>query len=206
MPFRSSSASNLFTGSNATEEEFKALSGTRPNVLHIATHGFFWPYEEAKRKDYFMAALMGNQSQFHYLSSMERAGLLFAGANVAMTGHRDELPSNVEDGVLSAQEISTMDLYGTDLVVLSACETGQGDIEGDGVYGLQRAFKLAGVQTIIMSLWKVNDAATQMLMTEFYTNWITNKMSKRKAFEAAKQKVRANYPEPSCWAGFIMLD
>ncbi len=198
--------SNLFTGSNATEEEFKALSGTHPNVLHIATHGFFWPYEEATRKDYFMASLIANNKTSRYVSSMERSGLLFAGANVAMTGHRDELPSNVEDGVLSAQEISTMDLYGTDLVVLSACETGQGDIESDGVYGLQRAFKLAGVRTIIMSLWKVNDAATQMLMTEFYTNWITNKMSKRKAFETAKQKVRVNHPEPSCWAGFIMLD
>lgn len=197
----------LYTGSNACEEAFKALSGTRPNVLHIATHGFFWPEEEASRKDYFMASFMpGGQGISRYVSAMERAGLLFAGANVAMTGHRDELPSNVEDGVLSAQEISTMDLYGTDLVVLSACETGQGDIEGDGVYGLQRAFKLAGVQTIIMSLWKVNDAATQMLMTDFYTNWITNKMSKRKAFESAKQKVRAKYPEPSCWAGFIMLD
>ena len=196
----------LYTGSDASEEAFKALSGSHPNVLHIATHGFFWPQEEAARKDYFMASFMANNKASRYVSSMERAGLLFAGANVAMTGHRDELPSNVEDGVLSAQEISTMDLYGTDLVVLSACETGQGDLEGDGVYGLQRAFKLAGVQTIIMSLWKVNDAATQMLMTEFYSNWIVNKMSKRKAFETAKQKVRSKYPEPSCWAGFIMLD
>lgn len=196
----------LYTGSEASEEAFKALSGSHPNVLHIATHGFFWQYEEATRKDYFMASFMTNNSSSRYVSSMERAGLLFAGANVAMTGHRNELPSNVEDGVLSAQEISTMDLYGTDLVVLSACETGQGDLKGDGVYGLQRAFKLAGVQTIIMSLWKVNDAATQMLMTEFYSSWIVNKMSKRKAFEIAKQKVRAAYPEPSCWAGFIMLD
>ena len=196
----------LYIGSNASEEAFKALSGSHPNVLHIATHGFFWPQEEAERKDYFMASFMANNKVSRYVSSMERAGLLFAGANVAMTGHRDELPSNVEDGVLSAQEISTMDLYGTDLVVLSACETGQGDLEGDGVYGLQRAFKLAGVQTIIMSLWKVNDAATQMLMTEFYSHWIVNKMSKRKAFETAREKVRAKYPEPSCWAGFIMLD
>lgn len=196
----------LYTGNDASEEAFKAISGSHPNVLHIATHGFFWPQEEAERKDYFMASFMADNKASHYVSSMERAGLLFAGANVAMTGHRDELPSNVEDGVLSAQEISTMDLYGTDLVVLSACETGQGDLESDGVYGLQRAFKLAGVQTIIMSLWKVNDAATQMLMTEFYSKWIVNKMSKRKAFEAAKQKVRAKYPEPSCWAGFIMLD
>lgn len=196
----------LYIGSDASEEAFKALSGSHPNVLHIATHGFFWPQEEAERKDYFMASFMANDKASRYVSSMERAGLLFAGANVAMTGHRDELPSNVEDGVLSAQEISTMDLYGTDLVVLSACETGQGDLESDGVYGLQRAFKLAGVQTIIMSLWKVNDAATQMLMTEFYSNWIVNKMNKRKAFEAAKQKVRSTYPEPSCWAGFIMLD
>lgn len=196
----------LYIGSKASEEAFKALSGSHPNVLHIATHGFFWPQEEAERKDYFMASFMANNKVSRYVSSMERAGLLFAGANVAMTGHRDELPSNVEDGVLSAQEISTMDLYGTDLVVLSACETGQGDLKGDGVYGLQRAFKLAGVQTIIMSLWKVNDAATQMLMTEFYSHWIVNKMSKRKAFETAREKVRAKYPEPSCWAGFIMLD
>lgn len=196
----------LYMGSLASEEAFKALSGSRPNILHIATHGFFWPQEEAERKDYFMASFMVNPKSSRYVSSMERAGLLFAGANVAMTGHRDELPANVEDGVLSAQEISTMDLYGTDLVVLSACETGQGDLRGDGVYGLQRAFKLAGVQTIIMSLWKVNDAATQMLMTEFYTNWIVNKMSKRKAFDIAKQKVRTKFPEPSYWAGFIMLD
>lgn len=197
----------LYMGSNASEEAFNALSGSHPNILHIATHGFFWSQEEAERKDYFMASfLMNNRGVSHYVSSMERAGLLFAGANVAMTGHRDELPANVEDGVLSAQEISTMDLYGTDLVVLSACETGQGDLRGDGVYGLQRAFKLAGVQTIIMSLWKVNDAATQMLMTEFYTNWIVNKMSKRKAFDIAKQKVRTKFPESSYWAGFIMLD
>ena len=198
----------LFTGKDASEEAFKALSGTHPNVLHIATHGFYWPKDEAARKDYFVTStlLTGQNNSSRYISSMERSGLLLAGANIAMTGHRDELPDNVEDGVLSSQEIASIDLYGTDLVVLSACETGQGDLQGDGVYGLQRAFKQAGAQTIIMSLWKVNDATTQLLMTEFYRNWITNHQSKREAFRNAQNTVRSQYEEPVYWAGFIMLD
>ena len=99
-----------------------------------------------------------------------------------------------------------MDLRDADLVVLSACETGKGEITGDGVFGLQRAFKQAGAQTIIMSLWPVHDAATQLLMTEFYRNWITNHQSKCEAFKKAQNTVRSKYDEPYYWAGFIMLD
>lgn len=87
-----------------------------------------------------------------------------------------------------------------------ACKTGKGEITGDGVFGLQRAFKQAGVQTIIMSLRPVNDAATQLLMTEFYRNWLTLHQSKCKAFRKAQNTVRPLYPEPVYWAGFIMLD
>ena len=101
-----------------------------------------------------------------------------------------------------------MDLRDAELVVLSDCETGLGDITGDGVFGLQRAFKMAGAKTIIMSLWKVDDNATQLLMTEFYKNWIKSngKLSKREAFHKAQNVVRSQYNNPVDWAGFILLD
>ena len=137
---------------------------------------------------------------------IRRCGLLFAGTNTALQGHSNELPEGVQDGILTAKEISLIDLRDADLVVLSACETGKGEITGEGVFGLQRAFKQAGAQSIIMFLWPVNDAATQLLMTEFYRNWTTNHQSKREAFRNAQQTVRSKYPEPYYWAGFIMLD
>jgi hypothetical protein len=117
-----------------------------------------------------------------------------------------ELPEGVQDGILTAKEISLMDLRDAELVVLSACETAKGDITSEGVFGLQRAFKMAGAKTIIMSLWKVDDRATQLLMTEFYTNWITKKQAKRVAFRNAQNIVKKQYSEPSYWAGFVMLD
>jgi CHAT domain-containing protein len=123
-----------------------------------------------------------------------------------LSGNRSELPETVQDGILTAKEVSLLDLRETDLVVLSACETGKGEVTGDGVFGLQRAFKMAGVQTIIMSLWPVNDQATQLLMTEFYNNWIGKHQSKREAFRNAQNTVRTQYEEPEYWAGFIMLD
>lgn len=115
------------------------------------------------------------------------------------------MPEGIEDGVLTALEISTMNLSGTDMVVMSACETGLGDITSDGVFGLQRAFKMAGVQTLVMSLWKVDDNATSLMMQTFYEHLLSG-MSKREAFNLAQAAVRAKYPEPYYWAGFIMLD
>ena len=122
---------------------------------------------------------------------MSCSGLLFAGANAVLElGNRSVVPEG-DDGVLTAKEISLMDLRDADIVVLSACETGLGDVTGDGVFGLQRAFKMAGARTILMSLWKVNDDATRMLMTAFY-RYYANGMSKRAAFRKAQQEVR-NY-------------
>jgi CHAT domain-containing protein len=131
---------------------------------------------------------------------------LFAGANAALCGDLSSLEKGAQDGILTAKEISLLHLNDADLVVLSACETAKGDITSEGVFGLQRAFKMAGVQTIIMSLWKVDDEATQLLMTEFYNNWIGKKQSKREAFRNAQNSVRAQHEEPVYWAGFIMLD
>ena len=105
------------------------------------------------------------------------------------TGIFTSIPEGYEDGVLTAQEISVLDFSGLDLLVLSACQTGLGEIKGDGVFGLQRGFKKAGAQTIMMSLWKVDDVATQMLMTEFYKG-LTSGLSKQEAFLNAQKTVR----------------
>lgn len=202
----------LYTSSKANEESFKSLSGKHNNIIHIGTHGFTWTDNIAKKQDYFtqrmqMQTLDGsNRHAAPTIDPLTRCGLLFAGSNIALSGHSSELPEGVQDGILTAKEISLMDLRDADLVVLSACETAKGDITSEGVFGLQRAFKMAGVQTIIMSLWKVNDQATQLLMTEFYNNWIGKHQSKRDAFRNAQNTVRAQYEEPEYWAGFIMLD
>ncbi len=100
-----------------------------------------------------------------------------------------------------------MDFRGMDLIALSACQTAQGDITGDGVFGLQRGFKKAGANSILMSLWKVDDEATCLLMTEFYRNWLDGK-SKHDALKAAKQAVRSHpgWENPRYWAAFILLD
>ena len=203
--------STLYTSSKANEESFKSLSGKHRNILHIGTHGFYWEDSTARKQDYFsqriqLQMLGDNQLQKPSIDPLTRCGLLFAGSNIALSGHSNDLPEGVQDGILTAKEISLMDLRDADLVVLSACETAKGDITSEGIFGLQRAFKMAGVQTIIMSLWKVNDQATQMLMTEFYTNWISKNQSKREAFKNAQNTVRAKFEEPEYWAGFILLD
>ena len=200
----------LYTMNQANEESFKNLSNKHQNIIHIGTHGFTWTDSVAKKKDYFAERMqmIGDEQQYRgpIIDPLNRCGLLFAGANIALQGKSRELPEGVQDGILTAKEISLLDLRDCDLVVLSACETAKGDITSEGVFGLQRAFKIAGVQTIIMSLWKVNDEATQMLMTEFYNNWIVKKQSKREAFNNAQNAVRKKYEEPEYWAGFVMLD
>ena len=98
-----------------------------------------------------------------------------------------------------------MDLRGTYLVVLSACETGLGEVSSEGGFGLQRSFKQAGVRSLIMSLWEVNDDATKYIMTELYSNLLSGK-DKRAAFLEAKRKCKKEFPEPQYWAAFIMLD
>ena len=198
---------NVYTATMANEESIKAISGKKQNILHIATHGFFWTDSIANKQEYFTPRSVSTTDQAPVsIDPLNRCGLYFAGANLALSGNRSELPETVQDGILTAKEVSLLDLRETDLVVLSACETGKGEVTGDGVFGLQRAFKMAGVQTIIMSLWPVNDQATQLLMTEFYNNWIGKHQSKREAFRNAQKTVRTKYEEPEYWAGFIMLD
>lgn len=142
--------------------------------------------------------------------AMTHSGLLFAGANATL--HNETLPYNLEDGILTSQEITSLDFRKVDLVVLSACQTALGDMTGDGVFGLQRGFKKAGAKTLLMSLWKVDDTATQILMTQFYANYLRGdtKGQKRASFVKAQQYLRAcdggKYDNPVYWAAFIMLD
>ncbi len=134
-----------------------------------------------------------------------RSGLILAGANHAWQAGKPL--GQREDGILTAYEISQMDLRNTELVVLSACETGLGDIRGnEGVYGLQRAFKIAGVKYLIMSLWQVPDYQTQELMTVFYRKWLEEKMTVRQALKAAQEEMRKKRYEPFYWAGFVLVE
>jgi CHAT domain-containing protein len=191
---------SLFEGQAGNEESFRTLSGQKNRIIHIATHGFFLPLEKARHEEYFRPV---NDNVPEVDNSMRRSGLMLAGGNRAWRG--EPVPDGVEDGVLTSQEIVSLDLRGADLVVLSACETGLGEVTGEGVFGLQRAFKKAGAQTLIMSLWRVSDAATEVMMSEIYANLLAGK-SKRESFLTAQAAVRKKFAEPYYWAAFIMLD
>jgi tetratricopeptide (TPR) repeat protein len=194
----------LFTGVVASEAAFKKLSGTNTDIIHIATHGFYLPIEKTKQEDFRFMGLDNERRNVVYHNPLLRSGLVFAGANRAWRG--DTIPDNWEDGILTAHEISQINLTHTDLVVLSACETALGDVKGsEGVFGLQRAFKMAGVQTLIMSLWKVPDTQTSQLMQGFYKYWLSG-MSKHNAFTKAQNEVRKANPNPYYWAAFVMVD
>lgn len=204
---------NIYTGSTATETTVKNLSSHAPNVLHIATHGIYYTESQLSRKPglHFMKTFDQNNKTIEdkYLT---RSCLMFAGANNTLNG--GDLPMDADDGILTANEIAQLDLRGLDLVVLSACESGVGDIiQGEGVFGLQRGFKKAGAKSLLMSLWKISDLATEMLMTEFY-NMLCEGKSKRESLRLAQKKVRdykdSNgyqiFQDPFYWASFIMLD
>lgn len=191
-----------FSGEDGNEESFKALSGTDVSILHIATHGFYLPENQAEKVELISQPRWMNDKSL-IEKALRRSGLMMSGGNCAWSlGHGIE---GIEDGVLTAQEISRMNLTSVDLLVLSACETGLGDVANEGVFGLQWAFKNAGVGTIVMSLWEVDDNATALMMKTFY-RLLTQGKKKREAFEAAQNTVREKYNNPRQWAAFIMLD
>ena len=183
-----------YTGIRGTEESFLNMSGNAPQILHIATHGFYYTPDAAQKIDY----LKGNTD------AMTLSGLVMSGGNAAWLGK--ELPEGVLGGILTAVNISRLDLSGIQMAVLSACQTGQGKATPEGLFGLQRAFKKAGVQTLVMSLWNVSDVVTKDFMIKFYENLAHGDWSKRKAFNDAKTFIRSKYADPYYWAGFVMLD
>ena len=187
-------------GLSGTEESFKKLSGSDISTIHIATHGFYFPQQEVQYIDYFHK----NESKEN-ISPMKRSGLMMTGGQSAWLGTKSI--EKERDGILTAEEIATLDLSNVNMVVLSACQTGLGDIDpgAEGVLGIQRAFKMSGVQSLLMSLWKVDDNATAYMMQEFYSCLLSGE-TKHNAFKTAQQKVRNKYSSPFYWAGFVMLD
>lgn len=167
----------------ATEEALKSVR--QPGLLHIATHGYFTDDQDQTATD-----------------PMLRAGLLLSGASNYLV---DKISVGEDNGVLTAYEAANLNLDNTELVILSACETGKGEVQnGEGVYGLQRAFQTAGAKSILMSLWKVDDAATQELMAAFYKNWTSGK-TKSEAFKHAQLTLKKKYANPYYWGAFVMM-
>ena len=183
-----------YTGVRGTEESFLNMNGNAPQILHVATHGFYYTPDAAQKIDYLRG----------YEDAMSLSGLIMSGGNAAWRGK--ELPQGVLGGILTAANICRLDLSGIQMAVLSACQTGQGKATPEGLFGLQRAFKKAGVQTLVMSLWNVSDVVTKEFMIKFYENLALNSWSKRKAFNNAKTYIRGRYADPYYWAGFVMLD
>lgn len=176
-------ASSLYTGSASTEEAVKSVRDAK--VLHIATHGFF---KEDPNNSKESGVRIGD-------NPLLRSGLYLS------SGSKE----SGEDGVLTAYEAMNLNLDNTEMVVLSACETGLGETKnGEGVYGIQRAFRVAGARSIVISLWKVDDMATQKLMTFFYEEWLKSG-NKRQAFRSAQSKLRAEYKDPKFWGAFIIV-
>ena len=179
---------NNFKRSNATEENLK--KSENPKLIHIATHGFF--LSDVDLEDSESSELASNP--------LFRSGVLLAGAGV----ERDATQS-VEDGVLTAYEAMNLNLDQTELVVLSACETGLGEVRnGEGVYGLQRSFLVAGANTVMMSLWQVDDVATQELMNSFYAFWLQG-TDKHEAFRKAQLQMKEKYQIPYFWGAFVLI-
>jgi len=183
---------------DATEKNLRSVSG--PSILHIATHGFFLEdLPESQEKVFGIEPLKAARNP------LLRSGLMLAGADNTIQQIGKQRESGDNDGILNAYEASLLNLDQTELVVLSACETGLGETKnGEGVYGLQRAFEIAGARTLIISLWEVSDEVTQQLMSSFYKYWLQLK-DKHKAFEKAQLDVKSLHPEPFYWGAFIMM-
>lgn len=176
----------VVSGIGATEKSFTARNHKRDYILHVSTHGFF-------------------HDSGTFTNPMQNSGLLFANSQKYWSSDSLASSLNDADGILRADEIAKLDLSGCRLVVLSACQTGLGEYNSEGVYGLQRAFKLAGAQSILMSLWSVDDKATAELMTEFYNGLIAGQEPDY-ALVAAQRDLRAKGYSPDKWAAFVLLN
>ena len=209
---KSKITTQIYTDTLGTEASFKSIDGQPCKIIHIATHGFYYTESDSTRMKRAHLDLMANQMDRSSRSyeedySLTRSGLLMAGCNNILRGYI--LPDNIDDGILFAKEIADMNLKNVELVTLSSCDSGLGDVKGDGVFGLQRAFKKAGAQSILMSLHKVDDEATRILMVEFYKNLMSGK-TKHQSLKNAQKHLRkvekGKYNKPEYWASFIMLD
>lgn len=190
----------LFKGKKGTETAFKSQSGKNYKYIHIATHGF---------------CNISGTEETDNSNILSMSGLKMAGCNAKLD--EENIPQDVDDGIMASKEIEDLDLSGVDIISLSACDTGLGYVNSEGVFGLQRAFKEAGVNTLLMTLSKVDDKASELLFTKFYENLLVKKMSKVQALRNAQHylqnykekfhgKIQTPYADPSYWSPFILLD
>ena len=187
------------TGSFATEGAFKQLDGTLANVVHIASHGYYIPQTQRTSVPYFS----NSESTANIQDELFYSGLILSGGQKAWADSTFKPDNN--DGILTAYEISKLDLHNVNLVVLSACETGLGDNLFDGIFGLQRAFKKAGVSSILMSLWQIDDKATSEYMSLFYAKLVEG-YAKHDAYISTVLTMKEKYPDANYWASFVLLD
>lgn len=191
---------DLLEGVNASEKLLKDIKS--PRILHISTHGFFLSKEQSL--NHFSNLKSSNNSSNFLDNPLSRSGLLLSGAQNTILGKQ----KTFENGILTALEARELNLLNTELVVLSACETGLGEhVSGQGVYGLQRSMIEAGADNVIMSLWKVDDNATQILMNSFYKFWISDKMNVRDALKKAQINLMntEKYFSPYYWGAFVLI-
>lgn len=184
-----------------------------PSILHIATHGFFLPNQSDEMVNIrevssttlnsTIDGALNVRAWSKLKNPLLRSGLALAGANTRIKGGM--LPKEAEDGILTAEDVASMDLTNTHMVVLSACDTGLGDVyrhNSEGVFGLRRSFVLAGAQTLVMTLWKVPDKQTQELMVEFYRG-LKKEIGRAEALREAQLEMKRKYPHPVYWGAFI---
>ncbi len=195
-----------YSGLEATEASLRSLEGDKaPKILHIATHGYFAP-DPTEDRNKIQLHMMGQENRYTASDNpLLRSGLMMAGSNASWKG-TVTLPSE-EDGILTAQEVSNLNLLNTQLVVLSACETGLGDIKGrEGVFGLQRAFRLAGAKYLLLSLWSIPDEETSEYMELFYAE-VLKQNDISKAYKSTQTAMRQMYPNsPMKWAGMVLVE
>ena len=191
---------DLLEGVNASEKHLKDIKS--PRILHISTHGFF--LSKSQSLNHFSNLKSSNNSSNSFDNPLSRSGLLLSGAQNTILGEQ----KTFENGILTALEARELNLLNTELVVLSACETGLGEhVSGQGVYGLQRSMIEAGADNVIMSLWKVDDNATQILMNYFYKYWILDKINIRDALKKAQIDLMSTeeYFSPYYWGAFVLI-
>lgn len=202
-------APRMLTGDDATEEALRAMSGSAPQLVLMSTHGFYDSAEDASRGTFYVNKGLTHDSDTlgpnYGIPALKRGGLVLAHANPVWNNEMT-CPDDT-DGILTAEEIAQLDLSGVNLLVLSACDTGRGETTiTEGVNGLQRGLKMAGVKSMILSLWEVNDRAGREFMSEFYEHLFSG-AERHEAFRRATLAMRERYPsEPANWAMFVMLD
>lgn len=176
--------SEVLSGSAGNKESFLKLTDV-PDILHFSTHGFYYHPSDNNLPN----SLKG------YNDAMSLSGIVMAGGDLSTS-----------DGLLTAEEISRCTLSNTEIASLASCHSGQGEVTAEGIFGLQRAFKKAGVESVIINLWEASDVATKYFMTNFYDDLVNGSKDRHKAFQYARSEVRRKYTSPYYWAGFVMID